>query len=136
MALTFKTKKIQDTFTYIPEDQRGEEKPFSVEFKRIPLDVLAELQDESIGLSQSGTYTININQQHLKALKYALIGWDNINDGKKPIKFRIVHNEASDESLEVLPPELRAEIASVIIEVSKDPANADIILGNEDGEDK
>jgi hypothetical protein len=133
MALTLTKTKLQDTYTYIPEDQRGEEKPFSVEFKRIPLDELADLQDKSFVLTQSGSYTISINTQHLNALRYALVGWDNITDDKgKAFKFRIVHNEASEESLELLPPELRAEIASVIIEVSKNPANADSILGNED----
>jgi predicted PilT family ATPase len=133
MALITKNKTFDDTYEYTPVDQRDEAKPFSVVFKRIPLDVLAVLQDESVALNQSGTYTINVNSQYLKALKYALVDWKNVNDGKKDIKFRIVHGEASDESLEILPPELRAEIAAIIIEVSKDPANADVILGNEDG---
>jgi len=132
MALITKNKTFDDTYEYTPVNQRGEEKPFSVTFKRIPLDVLAVLQDEAVALSQSGTYTINVNSQYLKTLKYALTGWKNVNDGKKDIKFRIVHGEASDESLGIIPPELRAEIASIIIEVSKDPANADVILGNED----
>jgi len=135
MALVLNNVKLEDEYEYIPESQREEDKPFTVRFKRIPLNKLAELQDESIGIRQSGTYTININSQHYTALKLALIGWSNIMDGKKELKFRIVHGVASDESLEILPTELRTEIASVIIEVSKDPANADVYLTDKDNED-
>jgi len=135
MALTLTKITPQDEYTYIPESQRGETKPFSVTFKRIPLDKLAVLQDESIGIKQSGTYTININSQHYNALKVALVGWSNITEGKKAIKFRIVRGVASDESLELLPADIRAEIASVIIEVSKDPSNADEYLNGDILED-
>ena len=138
MALVLNKVILEEEYEYIPESQKGEDKPFTVKFKRIPLDKLAELQDESIGIRQSGTYTININSQHYNALKLSLIGWDNIMDGKKPLKFRILRNLASDESLEMIPTEIRTEIASVIIEVSKNPADADLYLNGEEdnGKDK
>lgn len=144
MALKISKSNFETDYTYIPVSERGEAKPFSISFKRIPLDKLALIQDEAITIKQSGTYALNINSQYYNILKMALTGWENITEGKKEIKFRIVHGVASDESIEILPADIRAEIASVILDVSRDPSNADAYLKDEveiygeeeDGEDK
>lgn len=131
MALNISKTSFDSEYTYIPLAERGEDKPFSVTFNRIPLDKLAVIQDDAITVKQSGAYALNINSQYYNILKFALTGWENITEGKKAIKFRIVHGVASNESLEILPSDIRAEIASVILDVSRDPSNADVYLKGE-----
>jgi len=130
MALT--TLTTEDEYTYTPLSQRDEKDPFYVTFKRLSLEVIAEAQDTVLNLNNDQSMTLHVNAQNLLALRHGLTGWDNITDTKgKPVKFRIVRGVTATECLEYLPQELRTEIATVILEVTKDPSKADELLGNE-----
>ena len=124
-------------YEYTPLVERGHDDAFKIKFKPLNTRALAVLEDgyvsikseESIGLHQ-GTY-------NYKAIKTALISWENISDADGnpiPIK-RNQKGEVLDETLDYLPPSVLTEIATAIINVSKYPDNAEIILGNVKPED-
>ena len=127
MALTAIT--TEDTYTYTPVSQRGEDNPFNVTFTRLSLEVSAEAQDTVLNLNNDQSMTLHVNAQNLLALRHGLTSWENLTDTKgKPVKFRRVRGVAATECLEYLPQEIRTEIASVILEVTKDPTSADALL--------
>jgi len=127
MALNV-SKTQQTEFDYTPISEREEKLPFTVRFKVLDLPTLASIQDSALTIKDGKGYEINVNKQNLEALRHGLIGWSNISDGKTEIKFRRVHGLADMECLEYLPQEFRTEIGNVILEVSKDPRNAEAIL--------
>jgi len=127
MALNINTD-IKTTYDYVPLSERDDKTPFTVTIRRLPIKILTEIQDAAITIRESGGYEYNVNKQVLTALEYGLVGWDNITDGKKPIKFRIVNGKADVETLEYLPEDLRVEIGNVILAITRDPNNAEEIL--------
>lgn len=127
MALNV-SKTQESEFTYVPMSERNEKDPFSVSFKILNLPTLATIQDSALTIKDGKGYEINVNKQNLEALRHGLIGWNNISDGKAEIKFRLVHGLADMDCLEYIPQELRTEIGNIILEVSKDPRNADSLL--------
>jgi len=130
MALTITQK--DDEYKYTPVSQRGEDKPFTVTFKVLSLEVLAEAQDTVLNVGNDQNMTMHVNSQNLTALRHGLIGWENIEDSNgKPVKFRIVRGITATECLEYLPQDIRTEVATVILEVSKDPARAKDLLDYE-----
>ena len=127
MALNV-SKNQTSEFSYTPIKERNEKQPFSVKFKLLDLLTLADIQDSALTIKEGKGYEINVNKQNLEALRHGLIGWENISDGKSEIKFRIVHGLASMECLEYIPQEFRSEIGNIILSVSKDPRDADVLL--------
>jgi hypothetical protein len=127
MALNVsKTQKSE--FDYTPISERNEKLPFSVKFRVLDLPTLASIQDSALTIKDGKGYEINVNKQNLEALRHGLIGWSNISDGKAEIKFRLVHGLADMECLEYIPQEFRTEIGNIILEVSKDPRDAEALL--------
>ena len=127
------TSNLKNNYEYIPVAERGDENPFTVKLRRLSLETLALTKDSSFNINQDQSYSFRVNSQNLTALKHGLIGWKNIYDeNEKPIKFKMDGQIASMESLEYLPVEFRTEIANVILAISNNPANADVILNGDD----
>jgi len=128
MALTISRAKPITDFEYVPLAEKLESAPFTVLFSAIPLDTLAKLQDAALSVSKDGEYNISINSLNHSVLKLALTGWKNIGTEDAPIRFKRDSNGASDGSLTLIPGDIRSEIATIIIEVSKDLPNAEEYL--------
>ena len=124
MALTVSKAKLTTDFEYIPLSQKGEDTPFKVNFTAIKLDALAELQDAAIRINKDGEYSVSINTLNYAVIKEGLTGWSNIADDTGPIRFKRDNNGATDSTLSLIPGDIRNELATVIVEVSKDLPNA------------
>lgn len=128
MALVISTQK---EFNYIPYSERGGDKPFTVTFKILGVSQLAKLDDGLISVVEGEGMSIRRGTYSYKAVKTALVSWENIGDGDKDIP--LIKNgkgEVEDASLAYIPASILDEIANVIIACSKNPSLADIYLGN------
>ena len=105
-----------------------EEIPFTVHFEALGLDTLAELQDSAIRVSKDGEYSISINTLNYAVIKRALTGWENVEAQDGPVRFKRDNNGATDSSLALIPGDIRSELATIIVEVSKDLPNAEEYL--------
>ena len=132
MALTVSKAKLKTSFKYVPTAQKNEEVPFTVHFTAIPLDSLAELQDASIRVSRDGEYSISINTLNYAVIKEALTGWENIDSDEGPVAFKRDNRGATDGTLSLIPGDIRNELATIIVEVSKDLPNAEEYLAELD----
>lgn len=130
MALTVPNAKLKTDFEYTPISQVGEDKPFIVQFDSIPLDKLAELQDSAVRVSKEGEYSISINTLNYSVIKLALTGWKNVEADDGPIRFKRDNRGATDSTLSIIPGDIRSELATVIVEVSKDLPNAEAYLAS------
>ena len=130
MALQI-TSSFRNDYEYIPLSERAEKKPFMVKLRRLDLELLAFTKDSTFNVNQDQSYTLKINSQNLIALKNGLIGWQNISDDTGPVKFTMDGNVVNSTCLEYLPVELRTEIANVILAISNNPSNAELILTGE-----
>ncbi len=128
MALTVAKAKFRTDFTYIPMSQKGVDKPFTVMFNSIPLDRLAVLQDEAIKVSPNGEYSMSINTLNYKVLIESLTGWKNVETEDGPVYFKRDNSGASESSLALIPADIRGELSTIIVEVSKDLPNAENYL--------
>jgi len=124
MALTVTKAKLQNSFEYVPLTEKGQEKPFTILFDALPLDVLALLQDDAIKVSQDGGYSVSINTLNYSVIKQAITGWKNVEADDGPVRFKRDNNGATDGSLALIPGDIRTELATIIVEVSKDLPNA------------
>ncbi len=142
MALTVAKAKLKTSFEYTPIIEKGNDKPFTVMFEALPLDALATLQDDAIRVSQDGRYSVSINSLNYAVLKEALTGWKNVEADDGPVRFKRDNAGASEGSLALIPADMRSELATVIVEVSKDLPNAEEYLNEldrlalEDGEEQ
>ncbi len=132
MALTLTRAKLKTNFEYVPITEKGTDAPFTIVFDSIGLDTLAELQDAAIRVSKDGEYSISINTLNYAVLKLALVGWKNVNTDDGPIRFKRDNNGATDSSLALIPGDMRNELATIILEVSKDLPNAEDYLATLD----
>jgi len=132
MALTLSKAKLKTDFEYSPLSEKLEEAPFTVMFTALPLDVLAKLQDSALSVSKDGEYNVSINSLNHSVLKLAITGWKNIGTEEAPIRLKRDDNGATDSSLTLIPGDMRSELATIIIEVSKDLPNAEDYLAELD----
>jgi len=128
MALKLTKAKLKTDFEYVPLSEKGTENPFTVLFDSIGLDSLAELQDAAIRVSKDGEYNISLNTLNYEVLKLAITGWKHVEADAGPIRFKRDNKGATDSSLVLIPADMRSEIATIIIEVSKDLPNAEEYL--------
>jgi len=128
MALTVSKAKLKTSFIYVPTAEKMEDRPFKVHFEAIPLDSLAELQDAAIRVSKEGEYSISINTLNYAVIKEALIGWENVESDAGVVQFKRDHKGATDNTLALIPGDIRSELATIIVEVSKDLPNAEEYL--------
>ena len=132
MALSVSKARLTTSFKYIPTAQKMEEIPFTVHFEAIPLDSLAELQDSAIRVSKDGEYSISINTLNYAVIKEALTGWENVEADDGPVRFKRDNRGATDGSLALIPGDIRSELATIIVEVSRDLPNAEEYLAELD----
>jgi hypothetical protein len=129
LAINLSTTGVKESYKYVPLIEKdNSENPFSVKFKKLDLKTLASIKDESITVKADSTFTVNTNTQYYLTLRESLLGWENLNNGGDPVQFKKDADGVTDETLEFLPAELRAEIAQVIIDVSDNPSKASEIL--------
>jgi len=129
MAIVKNKTRVPSEFKYIPISEREDKKPFSVTFKRMSLEDTSSVMDGSVIIDQHGRYTMQVNSQYTAILKATVKGWDNMIDEKgKQVGITIEHGELSDESLLMLPEDIRAELAMVILAVSKSPSDWESII--------
>ena len=129
MAIKISTKK--ETYTYIPISEREEKKPSSFIFKLLSKTEQAKLEDNIMKFDPQGQSITLANASYLlNAIKMSLKDIKNILDDEgKEIKLVIKDGMVTDDFIEMLPDSVLQELGNVIISVSKDPANADLYLG-------
>jgi len=128
MALKVTKAKLNTEFRYTPLSEAGEDKPFTVYFTAISLDKLAALQDAALKVDSSGAYSVSVNTLNYEVLKTALTGWENVESDNGPVAFKRTNEGTTEGSLALIPTEMRNEIATVIVEVSRDLPNAEEYL--------
>jgi hypothetical protein len=130
MALTI--KKRDDTYEFIPLSERGEENPFTVIIRRLPPKQFTILEDKMAKINQDESISFTTGTFNWAVIKKGIVDWTNMFDesGKQITPVKSSKGEILDESLDLLPLELIAEIANTIVSISKDPDNTDIYLGN------
>jgi len=128
MALTISKAKLKTDFEYVPLAEKGAEKPFTVMFTAISLEALAGIQDDAIKVSQDGGYSVSINSLNYSVLRQALTGWKNVETDDGPIRFKKDNKGTTESTLALIPGDMRSELATVIVEVSKDLPNAETYL--------
>jgi len=137
MALIVTTGTPKDVYTYTPIAEREEEKPFSVEFRKLTLRQLAKLDDSLVSVtSQNQAMSFSQKTNELDMLKATITDWDNVEDadGKNVKLKKSKDGNLTDESLLMFAP-YHTEIANVIANVSRDPFNAAQHLGEDDQEE-
>lgn len=132
MGLKVNNASFKTTFEYVPLAQRGEKKPFTIIFEALKMDKLAKLKDNAMRVDENGNYTVSLNTLNYEVLKSGIVGWKNIEDAKGAVKFKSDKQGASDESLTLIPIDIRNEIATIIVEVSNDLPNAEEYLAEID----
>jgi len=134
MAITLIKKKQE--YTYIPVSEREEKNPVKFIFRLLTKEEKAKLEDKLVLVNNDQTINIANASYLLGAIKIALKKVENLLDENgEQVKIKFIHNQVSDEFLDMLPDEILQELCQVIVSVSKDPVNADIYLGNKKEED-
>lgn len=133
MALIVTTDKPKTEYSYTPIAERDEEKPFSVEFKKLTLRQLAKLDDSLVSVKsvdQQMSFSQKTNE--LDMLKSTIKDWFNVEDADgKPVKIKKNKDGTlTDEALLMFSP-YHTELANVIANVSRDPFNASMHLGED-----
>ena len=136
MAITI--KKVNDTYKYIPLSERGEENPFTVTIRRLPPREFTILEDKMAKINQDESISFTTGSFNWAVIKKGIVDWENIfdEDGKPIYPAKNGKGELLDESLDILPLDIIAEIAGTIVSISKDPDNIDLYLGNFEKEAK
>ena len=74
--------KRQDRVEFVPDSERGEEKPATFTLKRLASDEQARLMDMAFEYDDAGNPgpSGEFNQACERALKRSLVGWENVVD--------------------------------------------------------
>lgn len=132
MAIKVATKFVQE-IKYIPLGERAEDVKTSFTLKTLDYKTLSQLDDGLTSVGSDNQVSLKTGTYNRMALKHALQGWENFLDFDtgKEIKFKVDGNgTASDESLGYIPAELRNELASVVLEASRNPEKIKDFLGD------
>lgn len=129
-------RKKQETYSYIPLIERGEENPFTVKIRRLLPKEFTFIEDKMARINADQTISFTTGTYNWEIAKHGIVGWENLLDeNNKPIKPVIGSDGITDDSLNLLPPEVITEIAGVIVAITKDPDNAEMYLGNSSEEE-
>jgi len=133
MAITVVSKKQE--YEYIPISERLSDKPVKFKFRPLTKEEKAKLEDRLIIMSPDQDIYIANASFLIGAIRLALLDVENLFDENgKEIKPTFENGQVSLSFIELLPDEIVQELGQVIVSVSKDPANADLYLGNFDKE--
>jgi len=99
---------------YILESERDSKSPTVFKLRSLSIREAVEIEDiigKSLNASGYPVGTFNY-----KVLKYGLVGWENLKDEKgKDVPFILdATGKVSDDSLGVLPTEVRTELANAV----------------------
>ena len=130
MALKITTK---EEYWFTPSDQRNEKNPFKIKFKRLTTRELSVLEDNLVTLKQNDSVSFAQASYNYGAIKNALLDWQGVLDDKnKEIKLEFnSKGQVKDKYIDMIAPYIN-EIATVIIQLSKNPTNKDLFDGIED----
>jgi len=132
MALVVNRAKEQ-TYEYVPIAERGEKKPFKVTVRRLTPKEFSFIEDKMARINQDQSVSFTTGTFNWEIVKKGLVDWESLLDENgKPVKIVIGSDGVTDNSLNLLPVDLIAEIANVINGITKDPDNADIYLVNDE----
>jgi hypothetical protein len=134
MAIIAK-KSAEEVYTYVPISERGEKKPFTVKVRRLTPKEYTFIEDKITRYNQDETISFSTGTFNWNVVKKGLVDWENLLDEKgKPIPIEVGKDGVLDSSLNLLPLDIITEIANLIINLTKDPENADIYLIKSDEE--
>jgi len=131
MAIKIDRTKKDITYRYIPILQRDEKDPFTVEIRPLTPKELIEIEDKMVRLNKDESVSVSTGSYNWEVCKRGIVDWRNLLDERNR-EIPIIRDEIgiSDETLNYLPVSYIAEIANVIVGVSKDPENAKMYLGD------
>ncbi len=129
MALKRKTN-LPFSYDYTPISERGEKEPFTVTLKKLSAKENASIEDKLVEFHQDESVTFSTASTNFLMLQMSMINWKNmLDENDKPIALKVTNGLVTEESLNLLPPELIVELAKVVVGISKDPENAEFYLG-------
>jgi len=132
--MALKVKSATNTRTiheYVPIEFRGEEGAPVFKIKTMSVRQLAELDDSLTSVDSSGGISLKTGSHALKALKMSLVDWSNVvdeNDTEITLK-KSGDGTPTDDTLEILPANIRAELSGFAIQVSRFPETSQELLG-------
>jgi hypothetical protein len=131
MAIIAQPKNLL-TYDYTPMTERGDKKPFTVTVKRLTTKEYTFIEDKIARFNQDQSITFNTGTFNWEIVKKGLVDWKNLIDGEgKPIKIVIGSEGVLDSSLNLLPLDIISEIATLIVNITKDPENIESYLGED-----
>jgi hypothetical protein len=131
MAIIAQPKNLL-TYDYTPMTERGDKKPFTVTVKRLTTKEYTFIEDKIARFNQDQSITFNTGTFNWEIVKKGLVDWKNLIDGDgKPIKIVIGSEGVLDSSLNLLPLDIISEIATLIVNITKDPENIESYLGED-----
>lgn len=123
MAITAVSAGGRDEYSL--EDDRDSGAP-TVFLLKVPSHrVTSHIDDNLMGQSAAGVASVRIMAMADYALRYCLVGWTNLLDSEgKPVPFKGSENGPTEEDLDRLPADVRAELFRRIRELGR-PTPAD-----------
>lgn len=130
--MALKVYKTKEEYDYIPVEERGEKKPATFVIRPLSREEQAKLEDLILKVDPNNGFINMANTSYL--LHSFLLGVTdikNIVDEKgKDLKPVFTSKGLDTSFLDLLPDDIIKEVAEVIINISKNPQNADVFLGN------
>jgi hypothetical protein len=121
--MAIKREKI-DVIKYIPNLERGEDKPFTVTLKRLTTIEIARLEDALTTYNQeSKDIKSSVAMFNINLCKSGIIGWENVldeNDVSVKLLFNSDDNLVTDNCIDDIRTYID-EIAGVVSTISKKP---------------
>jgi len=130
--MAIKVVKTKEEYEYIPVSERGEKNPATFVIRPLSKSEQAKLEDRVLNIDSAlGTISMANASFLLNAFILGVKDIKNIVDENgKEIKPVITENGIDIGFLDLLPDEIIKEVAEVIINISKNPQDADVFLGN------
>lgn len=130
MALTIANNR-DTTIPYVSYLFKGDENPFTVTLKRLPVRDFSKLEDNLTKYNQEEkTVSVATGSFNYNLCRRGIVSWKNIRDEKgAEIKINFDTNGlVSEDSMELLPPSLIEEIGAVIATITRNPELMDLYL--------
>jgi len=130
MALTF-AERPQEGYVYTINSQRGDDDAFKVRYRPLTSIELMTSEDLMItGTVGGGEVNFKTNAYHVEICRLGIIGWENlVNADGKQVPCDLIDGVISNSSLNKIPPHIIKEVALVILSVTNDPSQAQLING-------
>ena len=131
--MAIKAIKNKDlTYKYIPLIERGEKDPFTVTIRPLTSREFSVVEDVLSRINPDQTMGFAAGSFNFEIVRRGLVDWENLLDEEdKPVEIKKSGGMVSIESMNMLPVEIITELATVISNITKDPANTEVYLGAE-----